>query len=188
MSLVRIRDLKNRAARTLALNWFDRLAAEFGPHTAIAGTAAKTLESHLIDALQGRADASAVDVERALSELGDPAQLAADWIENHAEAAIGRGRVLVRAVVTTVTLVGGLVGGLLLLGGVVRLLDPGAVGLFAIEGGSILIGTPTGETISQDLLGGWTAPVFLIGGLVVMGLSIEASRLWLLRQLRRQTA
>ena len=185
MSLTKVRDLEDRGARLLAMDWFDRLDAEFGADTALARRARNVLEAHLIDALTAKADASAVSVEHALAGMGDPAQLAADWIEEHAETANARGPRLLRAIVSSLQLVGVVLSGLFVLGGLVRLFDPTAVGLFAMADGATLIGTPAGQTVAVDLLGIWTAPIFLLIGLALLAVSIEFIRLSMLRQLRR---
>lgn len=191
MSLTSISELTDPDARRAARAWFDRFRTAFPGDEEAAAAAQASLEAHLIEALDGDPAAGAQAVNAALSRLGPPEALAAEW-NGPAEASIARaqagpGRRLILVALRIVRGVGMALGLIFLIAALVRLVDPGSVGLFQLEDGTWLIGTRNARSVAADVLGAWTAPLFALAGAGFMAASLSglgAVRAWLKRSMR----
>jgi hypothetical protein len=176
MTLTAITGLTDPEARRHAKAWFDRFEAAFAGSRQAAASARASLEAHLIEALEGDADADAATVQAALSRLGAPEDLAAEWSAGAPPApgdAAGR---LLSIAVKFVRGVGVALGLIFLLGALARLADPGSVGLFQLENGEWLVGTRNERAVAGDVLGVWTAPLFALAGAGLMAASLGGVR------------
>jgi hypothetical protein len=179
MTLTSITELVDAEARRRAAAWFDRFDVAFPGGREAAASARATLETHLIEALDDDPAADLQTVEAALKRLGAPEDLAADWGGHDPAAAPEPASVARRALGVALRLtrsVGIALSLVLLLGALVRLVDPGSVGLFQLEDGTLLAGTRNERPVAADLLGPWTAPVFALAGAGFMAASLGGVR------------
>ena len=191
MSLTSISELTDPDARRAAKVWFDRFKTAFTGDQAALAAAVASLEAHLIEALDGDFAADARTVNAALSRLGPPEALAAEW-SGQAEAATprapaGPGRRLILFALRIVRAVGVALGLVFLIAALARLVDPGSVGLFQLEDGNWLMGTRNARSVAADVLGVWTAPLFALAGAGFMAASLGglgAVRAWLKRSVK----
>lgn len=179
MSLTSLNDIADPRARALVRDWFERFGGEFGGDPEASASARLALEAHLIEAINDEPGADLARVEAALARLGAPEILAKEWGGGAAGPQRTQSRPTLRVlaiIVSVAQALGVALGVICIVGAAVRLFDPEAVGLFQLADGSWLVGTPSGQPVAADALGLWTAPVFLLTGVAVLGLSLVGAR------------
>lgn len=179
MILERIQDLVDAAARDRARAWFDRFETAYAGETQACVAARAQLETHLIEALEADARASAEQVETALARLGSPEEIAEEWSgEPAASPPEGAGKKVFRLAASLARGVCAILGLVLLAAVFARLSDPAAVGVFELTDGTWLVGTVNDQAVSRDVLGVWTLPVALTLVLALMIGASAGSGLW----------
>ncbi|WP_306017556.1 hypothetical protein [Oceanicaulis sp. MMSF_3324] len=179
MILERIQDLVDAAARDRAQAWFDRFETAYVGEAQACKAARAQLETHLIEALEADARASAEQVETALARLGSPEEIAEEWSgEPAASPPEDAGKKVFRLAASLARGVCAVLGLVLLAAVFARLSDPAAVGVFELTDGTWLVGTVNDQAVSRDVLGVWTLPVALTLALALMIGASAGSGLW----------
>lgn len=168
-------------AHKLVAAWFARFDAVFSGDNAALQNAHQMLSDHLEDALEHAGETSQTDIALALSALGEPEEVAADWCGAPltAVATVTPGQSSLSLQVRSVFRgLGFVFGALMVIAAIARWIDPTSVGLFEMSDGTILIGTPNGGEIERDLLGPVTAPLCVLIGTGLLALSFGPRAVW----------
>ncbi|MEQ8435507.1 MAG: hypothetical protein RIA71_14840 [Oceanicaulis sp.] len=180
MIMTRLDELQDAEAHSAAKAWFERFEAAFAGDTADVEQARATLAAHVIEAIEADPAASPSRVNEALDRLGPPEALAREWSGPAPELTPTWLQWVRAGAVSMMRALAGVLSAVFAFAALGRLADPDIVGLFAMEEGGFLLGTPSGKAVEADLLGGFTAPVFLAVSVAL------AAAVWFTRRRSRQ--